>query len=387
MMKRAKLTAQQQKKRDVLLDVLTVLFACPLISAAIAVFNVPNDIAPGGVAGLSTALAEVFPPISVGVWMVMLNTPLLLAAWRRFKRRALVMTLAATGSVAVLVDIFGLLLPAYSNNPLLAAIAGGTFTGLGAGLLLQRGISTGGTDLLALLLRRIFPNLRTGMLMLCIDISVVTFAVIVFKDIEVALYSAIAIFIVSKIVDAIAQGVDYAKVIYTVTEHGDEVSRAVTERADRGTTIVKVVPSPSVLLTVISPLICWTRFFTMGMPRPVPVTPTGANIVSRANGSNTCSRNSSDMPTPGSLTSMQNLSSLSDLPAISVVTFTVAPGRLYLSALEMRLLSTWLMRLRSQYTSSCSSASSQTSVLSSRAACSTKSPTVSSTQARMSIGW
>ena len=238
-MKRAKLTAQQQKKRDVLLDVLTVLFACPLISAAIAVFNVPNDIAPGGVAGLSTALAEVFPPISVGVWMVMLNTPLLLAAWRRFKRRALVMTLAATGSVAVLVDIFGLLLPAYSNNPLLAAIAGGTFTGLGAGLLLQRGISTGGTDLLALLLRRIFPNLRTGMLMLCIDISVVTFAVIVFKDIEVALYSAIAIFIVSKIVDAIAQGVDYAKVIYTVTEHGDEVSRAVTERADRGTTIVK----------------------------------------------------------------------------------------------------------------------------------------------------
>ena len=130
-----------------------------------------------------------------------------------------------------------MLLPAYSNNPLLAAIAGGTFTGLGAGLLLQRGISTGGTDLLALLLRRIFPNLRTGMLMLCIDISVVTFAVIVFKDIEVALYSAIAIFIVSKIVDAIAQGVDYAKVIYTVTEHGDEVSRAVTERADRGTTI------------------------------------------------------------------------------------------------------------------------------------------------------
>ena len=252
MMKRAKLTAQQQKKRDVLLDVLTVLFACPLISAAIAVFNVPNDIAPGGVAGLSTALAEVFPPISVGVWMVMLNTPLLLAAWRRFKRRALVMTLAATGSVAVLVDIFGMLLPAYSNNPLLAAIAGGTFTGLGAGLLLQRGISTGGTDLLALLLRRIFPNLRTGMLMLCIDISVVTFAVIVFKDIEVALYSAIAIFIVSKIVDAIAQGVDYAKVIYTVTEHGDEVSRAVTERADRGTTIVKAQGDVDVLGLVVS---------------------------------------------------------------------------------------------------------------------------------------
>ena len=173
--------------------------------------------------------------------MVMLNTPLLLAAWRRFKRRALIMTLAATGSVSVLVDVFGMLLPAYSNNPLLAAIAGGTFTGIGAGLLLQRGISTGGTDLLALLLRRIFPNLRTGMLMLCIDISVVTFAVIVFRDIEVALYSAIAIFIVSKIVDAIAQGVDYAKVIYTVTDRGDEVTNVLNTYTDRGTTIIPAV--------------------------------------------------------------------------------------------------------------------------------------------------
>ena len=60
-----------------------------------------------------------------------------------------------------------------------------------------------------------------------------------FRDIEVAMYSAIAIFIISKLVDAIAQGVDYAKVIYTVTERGDEISRMLNERADRGTTLVR----------------------------------------------------------------------------------------------------------------------------------------------------
>ena len=75
--------------------------------------------------------------------------------------------------------------------------------------------------------------------MLCIDTSVVAFAVLVFRDIEVAMYSAIAIFIISKLVDAIAQGVDYAKVIYTVTERGDEISRMLNERADRGTTLVR----------------------------------------------------------------------------------------------------------------------------------------------------
>ena len=224
-------------RKGLLLDILMVLAGSVLVALAVAMFTVPNDIAPGGVSGLATALAS-FSPVSVGVWTMLLNVPLLLAAWRMLGLRPLVMTLIATVLLSFFIDLFGALLPGYSNNVLLAAFCGGVLSGLGVGLLFLRGISTGGTDLAALLLRRAFPNVPSGTLLLLIDAAVVIFAVCVFREIEVALYSSITIWISSKVIDALAQGVDYAKVIYVITEHGAEVSRVLNTRTDRGTTLL-----------------------------------------------------------------------------------------------------------------------------------------------------
>ena len=219
------------------LDLLLVLLGTALVALAIAVFTVPNDIAPGGVSGLATALAFI-SPVSVGTWALILNVPLLLAAWRLLGARALGLTLVSTVLLSFFIDFFSAVLPLYTNNVLLASVAGGVISGLGVGILFLRGISTGGTDLLALLMRRFFPNIRSGVLLLLIDASVVAIAVLIFKDIEVALYSAITIYLSSKVIDALAQGVDYAKVIYVVTARGEEVSRALNTLTDRGTTLV-----------------------------------------------------------------------------------------------------------------------------------------------------
>jgi len=151
------------------------------------------------------------------------------------------MTLLSTVLLSAFIDLSALLLPAYTNNVLLASVFGGAVCGLGVGLLFLRGISTGGTDLLALLLRKPFPNIPSGTLLLLIDAAVVAVAVAVFRDIEVALYSAIAIVLSSKVIDALAEGIDYAKVIYTVTSHGERVSKALNTYTDRGTTIVPAV--------------------------------------------------------------------------------------------------------------------------------------------------
>ena len=220
-----------------LLDIVFVLLGSALVALSVAVFTVPNDIAPGGASGLATALASV-TPISVGVWALALNVPLMLAAWRLLGLRALSMTLLATVLLSVFIDLFGALLPGYTNNELLAAVAGGVLSGLGVGLLFLRGISTGGTDLAALLLKKPFPNVPNGIMLLLIDASVVAVAVLIFRDIEVALYSAITIYLSSKVIDALAQGVDYAKVVYVITEKGDAISRVLNERTDRGTTLV-----------------------------------------------------------------------------------------------------------------------------------------------------
>ena len=220
------------------LDILFILIGTVLVGLPIAVFTVPNDIAPGGVSGLATALAYLTPHISVGAWALILNVPLLLACWKQMGLRSLVMTLLSSVLLSGFIDLFGILLTGYTNNPLLAAVAGGAISGFGIGVLFLRGISTGGTDLAALLLKKWLPNIPSGTLLLVVDGLVVAVAVLVFKDIEVALYSTIAIVVSSKVIDALAQGVDYAKVVYTVTDKGEEVSRALTENTIRGTTLL-----------------------------------------------------------------------------------------------------------------------------------------------------
>ena len=226
--------------KNILIDLVYTIIGSALVGAALSMFTVPNDIAPGGVSGLATALAYI-TPIRVSFWTLILNIPLLLCAWRILGKRALVFTLISTVLLSVFIDLSAAFLPAYTNNPLLASFCGGVVTGLGIGMLFLRGISTGGTDLLALLLKRVFPNIASGTLLMMIDATVVAIAVLIFRDIEVALYSVITIFITSKLVDAMAQGVDYAKVIYVVTGMGDKLTDVLNRYTDRGSNIVPAI--------------------------------------------------------------------------------------------------------------------------------------------------
>lgn len=218
-------------------DLVYTVIGSALVGMALAVFTIPNDIAPGGMSGLATALAHV-TPIRVSVWTLILNVPLLLCAWRFLGARTLAYTLLSTALLSFFIELSAALLPAYTNNHLIAAFFGGAVSGLGIGLLFLRGISTGGTDLVALLVKKLFPNVPNGTLLLIADAAVVGVAVCIFRDIDVALYSTITIMVSSRVIDAIAEGVDYAKVIYTITESGDAVVKALTDYTDRGTTIL-----------------------------------------------------------------------------------------------------------------------------------------------------
>ena len=223
--------------RDVAIDLLFTVFGTALVGFALAMFTIPNEIAPGGVSGLATALAFV-TPIRVSVWTLMMNIPLLIAAWRRLGARAIFFTLVSTLLLSVFIEIGSRYLPSYTSDTLVASLMGGMVSGLGMGLLFIRGVSTGGTDLLALLLKKLLPNLPTGTLLMFVDTAVVVIAAIIFRDFDVAIYSAITIYVCSKVIDTLTQGVDYAKVIYTVTSCGKEVAAALNEHTERGTTII-----------------------------------------------------------------------------------------------------------------------------------------------------
>ena len=229
----------KKKGKDRLLDAAAIVLGTAAVAAGLAVFTIPNDIAPGGVSGLATALAQLLQHrIGVGTLTLLLNLPLFFAAWHILGFRPLVTTLAATLLLSVLIDVFCVVLPVYTNNVLLAAGLGGVLCGAGMGLLFVRGASTGGTDLLSLMLHRAFPNLSVSTLLLAVDALVVLLAVVVFRNVEVALYSVVTLYVTSKVIDGIMQGVDYAKVIYVVTEQGDAMNERLMQETACGVTVL-----------------------------------------------------------------------------------------------------------------------------------------------------
>lgn len=224
--------------RETLLDVASIVFGCGLVAAGLVLFTIPNEIAPGGVSGLATALAFV-SPVSVGTWTLMLNVPLILIAWKKLGVRPILKTILGSVTLGVGIDLLIAVLPAYTNNPLLAAVLGGVLCGAGMGLVFLRGGSTGGTDLVSLLVQRQFPNLSIGLLLMLADAAVVLFAVLVFSDIEVALYSIVTLFVTSKTIDSILQGADHAKVLYVVTLDGETMRATLESGMDCGVTMLQ----------------------------------------------------------------------------------------------------------------------------------------------------
>ena len=228
------------KMKKIASDLFTCLLGSALIGIALSVFTIPNNIAPGGVSGLSTALAQLCH-IRVSVLSLLLNVPLLILAWKHLKKESVAYTLVCVVFLIASIELAGRYLPTYTGNILIAAVYGGVVCGLGTGILFLKEITTGGTDLLALLLHRIFRNTPNGMLLMIIDSAVVLIAVLVFQDIEVALTSTITIYVSSKVIDALAQGVDYAKVVYIITDRGAEISNMLNRETERGNTKIQAV--------------------------------------------------------------------------------------------------------------------------------------------------
>lgn len=218
-----------------LLDIGLSMIGTAMVAAGLLIFTIPNNLAPGGVSGLATAISSV-TGISVGTLTLLFNIPLILIALKLFGLKPLLRTLIATLLLSAFIELLEPYLFTYTNDILLASVFGGVAMGAGMGLLFMRGITTGGTDLVAIILRRLLPHLQMGNLLVMIDALVVVVAVIIFKNIEIALYSAVTIFCSGKVIDAMMQGMDFAKVLMIVTEQGELVTQVVMKVTGHGVT-------------------------------------------------------------------------------------------------------------------------------------------------------
>ncbi len=197
----------------------------------------PNNIAFGGITGVAQIVNALLPWAPVGVVAILLNIPLFLLGWKLLGGKLLVGTLYAMLASSVFIDLLAPL-PWQPMEPMLACLCGGVLLGLSLGLVFQQGATTGGTDLMARLLKLKLAWLPMGRLVLAIDLVVIVATAVVFKSLESALYGLTALYVSSLVMDGVLYGTDSAKVAYIISDKHREISDAIVHDLDRGVTIL-----------------------------------------------------------------------------------------------------------------------------------------------------
>ena len=196
----------------------------------------PMHMVTGGFAGIGIVLQEFF---SVPLWAVtvILNIPLFIAAFYRFGIRFLEKTFFAAVCFSLLLAVVPQF-PVRHTDYLMAAIIGGSLNGLGLALVFRQSASTGGTDLLASLLKLRFPSVSSGMILAMLDGSVVIAGMAVF-GLRIGIYAVMAVFITSWLMDRILEGFRFAKMLYIISDKPEEISAGIMEKIHRGVTALE----------------------------------------------------------------------------------------------------------------------------------------------------
>lgn len=226
-----------KKNKDILIQYIGLIIACMIMAVGLNMFLVPKTIAPGGLSGLSVVISKLtgFPVSNI---LFTISTPLLLFSVKILGKKDAIKTFIGMAILTLSLKVTEPLSTiSLTDNTLLAAISGSILVGLSLGILFRIDASTGGTDLIALMLNRIIPSIPVSKCLSMIDGTVVVLAGVVNMNFETELYSAIALYIMVKIIDTITAGFDYAKAFFIITEKKDVLQEAIIE-LNRGITIL-----------------------------------------------------------------------------------------------------------------------------------------------------
>lgn len=224
-----------QVKREVF-DYLGVLIGVAITALALVWLQIPNKIAAGGVSGLAIITYHLWG-WPVALTMILLNIPLFLACLWSFGPRFGVKTLFGAAFISIMIEFWdsAINITPLTRDPLLASLYGGVIAGVGMGIAFRFRGTTGGTDLAAQLLNRV-SGISIGHSLLIFDGAVIALAGIIFKSTELALYAIITMFVTSKILDAVLEGLDYAKAAFIISERSKEIGEAILSDLQRGAT-------------------------------------------------------------------------------------------------------------------------------------------------------
>ncbi len=200
-------------------------------------FLEPNQMSPGGISGLALVFAQLLGWGSVGGLSILINLPLFLLGGVKIGRKFFAGSLVGMLLSNTLIDLFTVIsFPA--PEPLVGALYGGVLCGLGLGAVFVCGTSTGGSDILVRLLKLRWRNVPIGRISMGFDLIVVVLTGLVFRDVSKALYTGIAVFVTSQVIDAVVYRFDYSKVALIISPQYEEIARQIGLQLDRGATFL-----------------------------------------------------------------------------------------------------------------------------------------------------
>lgn len=215
--------------------VVKTIFGSMIFALGFALFLQPNGISPGGISGLALVIVEILGFGGVGFFTILINLPLFILGGIKIGRRFFFGSLLGMLLSSVMIDMITLVsIP--KLDPLIAALYGGVVCGFGLGVVFISGSSTGGSDILARLLKCRYRNAPMGQITMTLDAVVVILTGLVFKDVSKALYTGVTVFLCGKVLDAVIYRFDYSTVALIISREYETIARDIGLKLDRGAT-------------------------------------------------------------------------------------------------------------------------------------------------------
>ena len=216
------------------LEYIFIIIGAFLMAVSTALFLLPNQLSTGGISGISTILYYScnYP---VGLTMLLINVPLFVIAMVKVNKRLFFKSILGTVLLSVFIDLLENL-STITNDRFLACIYGGIIMGIGTAIILKAGASTGGTDLLSYVIRAYNNKFKSSGVIIIADTIIIFFNIIFFREIEIGLYSVIAIYLMGKMIDIIFEGIYFTKIMFIISEKYEEISKEIGILVKRGST-------------------------------------------------------------------------------------------------------------------------------------------------------
>lgn len=229
----------EKKRRELRLkkysfELLQIIVGTFIMAVAVSLFLLPNQLSSGGFTGIAT-ITYYLLKLPMGIIIFALNIPLFILSFIKKGKNFLIKGVLGTVFLSIFIDILDKYQP-LTQDRFLSCIYGGILMGLGTSVILKANASTGGTDMLAYVIKAYNPNYRTGNLIVMIDSIIIALNVIFFRKIEIGLYSAITIYLMGKAIDIVFEGINFTKLIYIISDKYLDISEEIIKEIERGIT-------------------------------------------------------------------------------------------------------------------------------------------------------